>query len=77
MIDGKQAYKIPDPPDGLIDALERADEDTFPNIRKLLLISCVLPLGSCEAERAASGIIQAVKYSMFLYVQCILFEREC
>ena len=28
MIDGKQAYKIPDPPDGLIDALEMADEDT-------------------------------------------------
>ena len=55
-VDGKEAYKIPDPPDGFIDALEMADEDTFPNIRKLLLIGCVSPLGSCEAERADSDI---------------------
>ena len=33
-----------------------ADSDSFLNIRALLTISCVSPIGSTEAERAASGI---------------------
>ena len=33
-----------------------ADPDSFPNIRKLLTTGCVSPIGSTEAERAASGI---------------------
>ena len=33
-----------------------ADEDFFPNIRKLLTIGATSPIGSTEAERAASGV---------------------
>ena len=36
-VDGKVVYKMPDPSDGFIDALEVVDEDSFPGIRKLLL----------------------------------------
>ena len=39
-----------------MDALEFADEDCFPSIRKLLCIGCISPIGSCEAERSASGM---------------------
>ena len=35
-----------------------ADPDSFPNIRTLLTIDCVSPIGSTEAESAASGIRQ-------------------
>ena len=52
---GRQAYVIPEPPDSLLDALRVADRDIFPSIRKLLVIGCISPIGSCEAERAASG----------------------
>ena len=55
-VDGKSAYQIVEPPDGLLDCLNLADEDCFPNIRKLLMIGCLSPVGSSEAERAASGI---------------------
>ena len=54
--DGRQAYVIPEPPDSLLDALRVADRDIFPSIRKLLVIGCISPIGSCEAERAASGV---------------------
>ena len=33
-----------------------ADPDSFPNIRTLLTIGCVSPIGSAEAEREPSGI---------------------
>ena len=33
-----------------------ADPDSFPNIRTILTIGCVSPIGSTEAEPAASGI---------------------
>ena len=36
--------------------MEVADIDCYPNIRQLLVIGCVSPIGSTEAERAASGI---------------------
>lgn len=55
-VDGKKAYQISEQPDGLLDCLKLADEDCFPNIRKLLIIGCISPIGSTEAERAASGI---------------------
>ena len=54
--DGKKAYQVVEPPDGLLDSLKLADKDLFPNIRRLLIIGCVSPIGSTEAERAASGI---------------------
>ena len=54
--DGKKAYQVVEPPDGLLDSLKLADKDFFPNIRRLLIIGCVSPIGSTEAERAASGI---------------------
>ena len=49
--DGKQAFVIPEPPDGLADALRVADNDN-----DMLVIGCISPVGSCEAERAASGV---------------------
>jgi hypothetical protein len=40
----------------LIESLQDADEDFFPNIRQLLLIGCTSPIGSCEAERSFSAV---------------------
>ena len=54
--DGEQAYAVAEPPDSLLDALRVADRDIFPSIRRLLVIGCISPIGSCEAERAASGV---------------------
>ena len=55
-VDGKKSYELLSPPDGLLEALKKADEDFFPCIRKLLLIGCVPPIRSTETERAASGV---------------------
>jgi len=41
-------------PDNFAEAVKQADGDFYPNIRKLLLIGCTLPVGSCEAERSFS-----------------------
>ena len=38
-------------PQNLIETLLQTDVDIFPNVQKLVLIGCVSPLGSCEAER--------------------------
>ena len=35
-----------------------ADPDSLPNIRTLLIVGCVSPIGSTEAERAVAGIRQ-------------------
>jgi hypothetical protein len=42
-------------PANLIECVPHADGDQFPNIRKLFLIGCVLPVGSAEAERSFSA----------------------
>ena len=42
-------------PSNIVDCLAHADEDQFPNIRKLLVIGCTLPIGSAEAERSFSA----------------------
>ena len=55
-VDGKASYSVKDPPDSFLESLEVADIDCYPNIRQLLVIGCVSPIGSTEAERAASGI---------------------
>ena len=39
-----------------MESLEFADIAWYPNIRQLLIIGCVSPIGSTEAEQAASGI---------------------
>ena len=39
--------------DSFKDMLKYADRDCFPNIRILLAIGCISPIGSTEAERAA------------------------
>ena len=54
-VDGKEQYQI-NPPDGLLETISLADYDFFPNIKKLLVIGCISPIGSTEAERAASGV---------------------
>ena len=55
-VDGKESYSLNDPPDSFLECLEMADADCYPNIRQLLIIGCISPIGSTEAERAASGI---------------------
>ena len=35
----------------LCDCLQRTDVEIFPNKHTLLRIGCILPVGSCEAER--------------------------
>ena len=54
-VDGKEQYQI-NPPEGLLETISLADYDFFPNIKKLLVIGCISPIGSTEAERAASGV---------------------
>ena len=41
-------------PDNFVEAAKQADWDFYPNVRKLLIIGCTLPVGSCEAERSFS-----------------------
>ena len=41
-------------PSNLLLALVACDEDAFPNIRRLLLIACTLPIRCVEAERSFS-----------------------
>ena len=43
-----------DLPNNLLLALGACDEDAFPNIHRLLLIACTLPISSAEAERSFS-----------------------
>ena len=57
-VNGKPAYQLSEPSDSFINALQMANPDSFPNIRKLLTIGRVSPIGSTEAERAASDIRQ-------------------
>ena len=52
-VDGKPSFTLEDPPDGIIEVLNFADTDFFPNIRKLLILGATSPIGSTEAERAA------------------------
>ena len=39
----------------LLETISLADYDVFPSIKKLLVTGCISPIGSTEAERAASG----------------------
>ena len=55
-VDGKEAFTITDPPDGYIETLSFADHDFFPSVRRLLVIGATSPVGSLDAERAASGV---------------------
>ena len=41
-------------PSNLLLALGGCDEDAFPNIHRLLLIACTLPINSAEAKRSFS-----------------------
>ena len=41
-------------PSNLLLALGACDEDAFPNIHRLLLIACTLPISSAEAKRSFS-----------------------
>ena len=45
-------------PSNLLFALGACDEDAFPNIHRLLLITCTLPINSAEAERSFSHVKQ-------------------
>ena len=45
-------------PVSITEMLEFADLGFFPNIRRLLLIGAVSPIGSTKAERAASGMLR-------------------
>ena len=52
---GKPVFTLGDPPDDIIEALNVADTDFFPNIRKLLTLRATSHIGSTKTERAASG----------------------
>ena len=54
-VDGKPGFTLEDPLDGITEALNFADTDFFPNIRKFLTLGATSLIGSTEAERAASG----------------------
>ena len=54
--DDRAGFILEDPQDGIIEALNFADTDVFPNIRKLLILGATSPIESSKAERAASGI---------------------
>ena len=41
-------------PDNLKSSIAHADEDVFPNIRVLLILGCIMPITSAEAERSFS-----------------------
>lgn len=49
-------------PKCLFDCLKVTDEDIFPNVRKLLIIACTLPVTSCEAERSFSTLRRTKTY---------------
>ena len=53
---GKPGFTLGDPPDSIIEALNFADPDFFPNRRKLLILEINSTIRSTEDERAASGI---------------------
>ena len=55
-VDGKPMYQLSEPSDSFIIVLQMADPDSFPNIRTLLTMGCVSPVGSNEPQPAASGI---------------------
>ena len=54
--DGRNLYHIVEPPESFLETLKYAEPDFYPNIRQLLIIGCVSPISSTEAERAASGV---------------------
>ena len=51
-VDGKLGFTLEDPPDDSIEALNFADTDFFPNIRKFLILGATSPITSTKAERA-------------------------
>ena len=55
-VDGKASYSVKDPPDSFLEFLEFVNIDCYPNIGQLLILGCLSPIRSTEAERAASGI---------------------
>ena len=42
--------------DSLINALNHANSEDYPTLRSILEVGCLSPIGSTEAERAASGV---------------------
>ena len=55
-VDGKPGFTLEDPPDGISEASNFAITDFISNIRKLLILGAISPIGSTKAERATSGI---------------------
>ena len=45
-VDGKPVFTLEDPSDGIIEALNFVDIDSFPNIRKLLILGVTSRIGS-------------------------------
>ena len=58
-VDGKPAYQPPEPSNSFLNTLPVTDPDSFPDIRTRSTIGCFSPIGSTEAESAASGIERA------------------
>ena len=45
-----------EPPDSFLEALKYTEPDLYPSTNQLLIIGCVSPISSTEAERTASGV---------------------
>ena len=45
-----------EPADSFLEVLKYTEPDFYPNIKQLLIIGCVSPISSTEAEGAASGV---------------------
>ncbi|KAK3091798.1 hypothetical protein FSP39_022710 [Pinctada imbricata] len=56
------AEKTSDIPQDLLGLFNIVDEDTYPNVKRLLHIACVLPITTCEAERSFSGLRRIKSY---------------
>ena len=55
-VNRKKPYNIMEPPDSFLEALKYTEPDLYPSTNQLLIIGCVSPISSTEAERTASGV---------------------
>ena len=54
--------RVKEPPSNAVEALEICDEQVFPNLYRLLVILCTLPVTTATAERSFSGMRRLKTY---------------
>ena len=58
----KKWAKVKKPPSNAVEALEICDEGVYPNLHKLLIILCTLPVTTATAEISFSGMRRLKTY---------------